>query len=74
MDKQAAWDAVLAWPLEDQLDLVFRLWDRIADSGWQPEITDELKAELDRRIAAYEANPDSGLTWEQVVAHVKRQQ
>jgi len=43
-----------------------------AESGLQPELTDELKAELDRRLAAYEANPDSGLSWEQVVAHVKR--
>jgi putative addiction module component (TIGR02574 family) len=73
MDKQAVWEAVKALPQEDQLDLVFRLWDHIDESGWQPEMTDELKAELDRRWANFQANPQSGLSWEQVVAHVTRQ-
>jgi putative addiction module component (TIGR02574 family) len=71
VDKQAVWDAVRAWPQEDQLDLVFRLWDHIADSGWQPELTDELKAELDRRWAAYEADPTNVLSWEQIVESIR---
>jgi len=73
VDQQAIWQAVQAWPVEEQLKFVHRLWDHIVDSGWQPELSDELKAELDRRWANFQANPDSGLSWEQVVAHVKRQ-
>ncbi len=72
MDKQAVWDAVQAWPRDDQIDFVMRLWDHIADSGWQPEMTEELKAELDRRWANFQANPDSGLSWERVIANFKR--
>ncbi len=71
MDKQAVWDAVQAWPVEEQLEFVHRLWDHIADSGWQPEMTEELKAELDRRLAAYEADPTNVFTWEQVVERIK---
>ncbi len=72
MDKQAVWDAVQTWPQEERIDFVMRLWDHIAVNGWEPELTDELKAELDRRWAAYEADPTNVFTWEQVVAHVKR--
>ena len=72
MDPTATLEAVQAWPLEDQLELVFRLWDQLVDAGWQPELTDELKAELDRRLAAYRADPTNVLTWEQVVARVRR--
>lgn len=72
VDQQAIWQTVQAWPVEEQLEFVHRLWDHIIDSGWHPELTDELKAELDRRLAAYEADPTNVFTWEQVVAHVKR--
>lgn len=72
MDPTTTLQAVQAWPLEDQLELVFRLWDQLVDGGWQPELTEDLKAELDRRLAAYEADPTNVLTWEQVVARVRR--
>jgi len=72
MDPTATLRAVQAWPLEDQLELVCRLWDQLVEAGWQPELTDELKDELDRRLAAYESDPTNVLTWEQVVARVKR--
>lgn len=65
-------DAVRGWPVEDQLDLVFQLWDHIADRGWRPTPDPALLAELDRRLAAYDADPARALTWEQVVAHVRR--
>ncbi len=63
---------VSAWPLQERLELVFRLWDQILDEGWRPEPDEQLKAELQQRIAAYEADPSRGLTWEQVEAHLRR--
>ena len=65
-------DAVRAWPVQDQLELVFRLWDQITDAGWRPSPSPELLAELERRLAAHDADPSRALTWEQVVAHAKR--
>jgi putative addiction module component (TIGR02574 family) len=72
MDPTTALQAVAEWPVEDQLELVFRLWDHIIDNGWKPEPSEELKAELDRRLAAYRADPSRALTWDEVMAHVRR--
>lgn len=55
MDVTATLDAVAAWPVDDQLDLVFRLWDRIVDSGWRPTPDAALLEELGRRLAAHDA-------------------
>lgn len=63
---------VQTWPLQEQVDFAFQVWDAIVDAGWRPELTEELKAELERRIAAHEADPTRVLTWEQVLAHVRR--
>jgi putative addiction module component (TIGR02574 family) len=54
---------IQSWRVEDRLELLFRLWDQIVEDGWQPELTDELKAELDRRLASYKANPENVLPW-----------
>lgn len=48
------------------------LLSRLTEQYEPVELSDELKAELDRRDAAYEANPDRVYTWDEVVAHVKR--
>ena len=72
MDPTTALQAMQSWTPEDQLDFLFRAWDQLIDSGWHLEPSDDLKAELDRRLAAYQAGLSRGLTWEQVVAHVKR--
>lgn len=74
MDPTTTLQAVQAWPMEDQLEFVFRLWDQLLDSGWRPEVTDDLKAELNRRLPAYEADPTNVRTWEQVLERVRRPQ
>jgi putative addiction module component (TIGR02574 family) len=72
VDPKATLEAVQSWPVEEQLAFVFQVWDRLVEGGWQPELTDELKAELDRRLAAYQANPSNVLTWEQLNVHDHR--
>jgi putative addiction module component (TIGR02574 family) len=72
MDPTTTLEVVRSWPVDAQLELLFRLWDHVVDSGWRPELTEELKADLDRRLAAYEADPTRALTWEQVLAHLRR--
>ena len=74
MDANATLEAVREWPVEERLDLVFRLWDQLVEDGWQPEPGEELAAELDRRIAAHEANPNDVRTWEQVLARIRKTQ
>lgn len=53
---------------EDQLALVESIWDRIASNNEAPLPTASQKAELDRLLAAHDANPDDVLTWEEVEA------
>ena len=72
MDTTATLETIRAWPVAEQLELVFRLWDEVVDSGWRPTPSPELLAELDRRLAAHAADPSRALTWEQVVSHVRR--
>jgi putative addiction module component (TIGR02574 family) len=72
MDPATTLEAIREWPVEDRLELVFRLWDQLVDDGWRPEPSDELTAELDRRLAAHEADPTNVRTWEQVLKRVRR--
>ncbi|HMO96995.1 MAG TPA: addiction module protein [Tepidiformaceae bacterium] len=59
-------DAILKLPIPERLDLVEAIWESLADS---PEaeaafaLTDEQRAELDRRLAEHLANPSSGVPW-----------
>ena len=72
MDRTAMLQTIKGWPLEQRIDFVEQVWDHIVDQGWQPVLTDEMKAELDRRLAAHAADPGNVLTWGEVVAQVRR--
>ena len=72
VDTTATLGTVRTWPVEEQLELVFRLWDQISDAGWRPSPSPELLAELQRRLALHAANPGRAMTWEQVVAHARQ--
>ena len=67
-----ALDEVARWPVEDQLEFISQAWDRLVESGWQPELTEELKAELDRRLDTADANPQNSMTWEEIVENARR--
>jgi putative addiction module component (TIGR02574 family) len=74
MDPTITVRAVREWPVEDRLELVFHLWDQLVEDGWRPEPTEDLIAELDRRLAAHEADPTNVRTWEQVLRRVRKPQ
>jgi putative addiction module component (TIGR02574 family) len=59
-------------PVEDRIKLVEDLWDSIAADRKALPVTAEQKAELDRRLDAYELDQNSGRLASDVVADVRR--
>ena len=56
--------------IEERLALVEELWDSIADSDAGLPLTDSQQAELDRRLAEHDAQPDDVVPWDQVKASI----
>lgn len=72
MDLQAILAEVDSWPIEDRIRLVQEVWDRLAAQGVEPGSSEELKALLDRRLAALDAEPNDVLTWDEIASYVRR--
>jgi len=54
---------VLSLSVPERIQLVEDIWDSIAEVPEEVGLTDEQKAELDRRLDAYHRNPDEGSPW-----------
>ena len=63
--------AILELPVQERIRLVELIWDSVAAESDSMEISPELRAELDRRLADFEANPEAGYTWDEVKARLK---
>jgi len=57
---------ILELPVPDRVRLIEMIWDSITAVPEALPISDDLKAELDRRLAEFESNPEAGLPWEEV--------
>jgi len=64
--KQISVAEILELPVDERIRLVELIWDSIAAVPESVPMSDELKAELDRRLAEFEANPESGIPWDEV--------
>jgi putative addiction module component (TIGR02574 family) len=56
--------------VEERLALVEDLWDSIAGESAATSLTDVQRAELDRRLADHEANPNDVVPWDDVKASI----
>jgi len=59
---------LLKLPAGDRAELAMALWESLSDSEREGalELTDEQRAELDRRWAEHVKNPDSAIPWSEV--------
>ena len=61
--------------VDERLELVGDIWDSIADeANANPDLlplTEEQKAELDRRVAEYEANPSAGIPMDEALKRIR---
>jgi putative addiction module component (TIGR02574 family) len=63
-------DELLALPVDDRLRVVAAVWDSLPDEAGIP-VAPEQRVELNRRLDAYEANPNDLLTWDQVLEQLR---
>jgi len=59
-------DQVMQLPPEERLELAHDLLESVPDAGNDFELTDEQKAEIERRMAEHERDPESAIPWEVV--------
>ena len=59
---------LLKLPAADRAELAIALWESLSDSEREGafELTDEQRAELDRRWTEHLANPDTAIPWSEV--------
>ncbi|WP_437661297.1 addiction module protein [Sorangium sp. So ce1182] len=57
--------------VHEQIEYVQALWEPIAAREDEVPVPEWHKAELDRRLAEYDAAPDAGRSWEQVEADLR---
>ena len=51
--------------------LVEEIWDSIAEEEEELPLTEAQRLDLQRRVAAYEANPKAGSSWDDVKARLR---
>jgi putative addiction module component (TIGR02574 family) len=54
---------ILNLSVSERIQLVQDIWDSIAEVPDSVPLTDEQKAELDRRLDAYHRDPNAGSPW-----------
>jgi putative addiction module component (TIGR02574 family) len=70
--KQELVSQILALPVTERVRLVEAIWDSISAAPEALPLTQWQKDELDRRLAEYEADPDSGSTLEEVFSRIRK--
>ncbi|MBI1900335.1 MAG: addiction module protein [Planctomycetia bacterium] len=55
----------------ERILLAQELWDSVADDATALQLSPKQEQELDRRIAAYEADLDEGASWDQIKARLQ---
>ncbi len=60
-----------ALPVEDQIDYVQSLWDRIAATAGQVPLQEWQQTLLEERLAAHRRAPNEARPWEEVIGRVQ---
>jgi putative addiction module component (TIGR02574 family) len=57
--------------IEDRLSLAQQIWESVAADLERQALTPAQRAELERRVAAADANPGAGIPWETIRAEAR---
>lgn len=60
--------ALLKLPASERVNLALALWESLDEADQQAalDLTPELAAEFDRRLAEHDADPSTAIPWEEV--------
>ena len=61
---------LLELPAAERLQLVEALWDSLLEVPEAVPLSDDVREELDRRLAAYYADPSSARPWDEIKAEL----
>ena len=67
-------DTAKRLPLAERIELVEALWESITQEGYEPPLTPEQAAELDRRLEAHRRDPNEVVSWESIKEDLSRRQ
>ena len=67
-------DSAKRLPLAERIELVEALWESITQEGYEPPLTPEQEAELDRRLEAHRRDPNEVVSWESIKEDLSRRQ
>ncbi len=62
---------IQSWSSADRLELIEELWISLDDECFVPPMSEELRAELERRRDAIKAHPEGSSSWDEVVTRVR---
>jgi len=62
---------VLKLSVAERIQLVEDIWDTIADNPEKVPLSEEKKAELDRRLEAHQQNPDAAIPGDTVIKRIR---
>lgn len=57
---------ILELSVAERIQIVEEIWESIAADSSKLPLTDEMRAELDRRLEAYDKDPEAGIAWEEL--------
>jgi putative addiction module component (TIGR02574 family) len=62
---------ILELPVQERIQRIEVIWERIAAFPHAIEVSPELKTELEARLVDFERNPEAGYFWDQVKTHLR---
>ena len=62
---------ILGLSVAERVQLIEDIWDSIVEVPQEVPLTDEQKAELDRRLDAYDQDPEEGSPWDLVRERIR---
>jgi putative addiction module component (TIGR02574 family) len=63
---------ILSLSVSERIQLVQDIWDSIVEVPESVTLTDEQKAELDRRLDAYHKDPNAGSPWSIIQERIRK--